>query len=249
MKKFLAKLLIAGCLSFGVTGSAFGVTITKPDAVVELFTSQGCYSCPAADKVLGKFSENGNILGLSWHVNYWDYLGWKDTFASAENTERQYGYARSLRERQVYTPQAIINGREHAEGWDEAKIRSMASAFKASGQGMFVPIDVTMKDDSLHIQIDEGAVEKSATLYMVFFNKVHTVDIARGENGGKTLVYHNVVHKAQPLGLVKRSGFDMGYPKMEIAQSDFESCAIILQTNDKNGNPGAVIGAVVISDW
>ncbi len=91
-------MLVASTLSVGVLKSG-AAEITQPSGVVELFTSQGCYSCPPADKLVGEFSKENKILALSWHVNYWDYLGWKDVFASKSNTERQYRYAKSLEER------------------------------------------------------------------------------------------------------------------------------------------------------
>lgn len=227
---------------------AHAVTIEKPKGVVELFTSQGCYSCPPADKLIGKFAKSNEILGLSLHVDYWDYLGWKDTFASADNTQRQYSYARALRERQVYTPQAVINGRVHAVGSHEGKIVTHVDAFNTAKQGLTVPIDVSMTDESLNIKVEKNALVENATLYMVFFNKVETVKIDRGENGGKTLNYHNVVHRMQPMGLVKKTGFDMDYPVVELVNSGFDGCALILQKHDASGNPGAILGAVVLSD-
>lgn len=241
-------MLVIGAATVSLNSVANAVTITKPKGVVELFTSQGCYSCPPADKLIGKFADSSDVLGLSFHVDYWDYLGWKDSFASPENTQRQYSYARALRERQVYTPQAVVNGRAHTVGSDERKIRALIDRFKAAGNGMSVPINVEMGQESLKITISEGDLKGSATLHMVMFNKSHTVKIDRGENGGKTLTYHNVVHRAQPLGLVKTEGFDMDYPAVEMANSGFDSCALILQRNDANGNPGEIIGAVVLSD-
>ena len=178
-----------------------------------------------------------------------DYLGWKDTFASRENTERQYSYARALRERQVYTPQAVINGLVHAVGSNERQIRSYMGQLTSTGNGLHVPIHVKMQQDGLNISIKKGSVSGNATLHMLFFKRSNRVKIDRGENGGKTLNYHNVVHRSQPLGLVKGDGFDMNYPVVEMAKSGFDSCAFILQRYDANGNPGAIIGAVSISDF
>ncbi len=92
-------------IAFAVQGATgYSAEIRHPKAVVEMFTSQGCHSCPPADRIMAKFAREDQILALSWHVDYWDYLGWKDTFASKSNTKRQYAYARSLEEQQVYTP-------------------------------------------------------------------------------------------------------------------------------------------------
>lgn len=233
----------------GVTStSALAAEITQPKAVVELFTSQGCYSCPPADKIIGEYSKGSDILGLSWHVDYWDYLGWKDVFASKSNTQRQYAYARALKERQVYTPQAVINGRTHAVGSRKGDIKKAITTFSKSNRGMIVPINATMTDTSIKIAIENTLDAADATLYMVFFNKEHKVKIKRGENGGKTLTYHNVVHGSQALGIVKANGFEMEFPMAELKRHGYDGCALILQKNDAAGNPSAIVGATVITD-
>lgn len=244
----MRKLLLSIFLAASSLSSANAVDIKQPSGVVEIFTSQGCYSCPPADKLVGKFSKTNDVLALSWHVDYWDYLGWKDSFASKVNTQRQYDYARALKERQVYTPQAVINGRSHAVGSNESDIKNALSKFGNSSRGMIVPIKASLNNKSLNIKIDDNVNSNDATLYMVFFNKEHKVKIKRGENGGKTLSYHNVVHGSQALGIVKADGFDMNYPVAEIKKLGFDGCALILQKLDANGNPAAIIGATVITD-
>lgn len=248
----LKTLLSTALAAFGILASSthsFALEFKQPRAVVELFTSQGCHSCPPADKLIGKFSKEDDILGLSLHVNYWDYLGWKDSFASEETTKRQYSYGRSLGEGQVYTPQAIVNGRAHVVGSDEGKIRALVDYYENSGDGLTVPINVDVNNGKLSIGVDPGDVKQQATLFMVFFNREHSVKIARGENGGKELTYSNVVHEMQPIAVVEASGFQMNYPVMEIKREGFDSCAIILQTQDRSGNPGPILGAAVLSDW
>ena len=229
------------------SGQVLAVEITKPKGVVELFTSQGCYSCPPADKLIAKFSTSNDILALSWHVDYWDYLGWKDSLASRSNTERQYSYARALKERQVYTPQAVINGRSHVVGSNEAAITTALDKYSKTNKGMIVPINASMTDSSLRISVPDTDEAKNSTLYMIFFNKKHTVKIDRGENGGKTLSYHNVVHDSQALGMIKPGGFDMDFPLSEMKRRGFDSCALLLQTTDDKGNPSVIIGATIIS--
>ncbi|MGI9350521.1 MAG: DUF1223 domain-containing protein [Rhizobiaceae bacterium] len=245
LRRLLTTFLVTGA---ALISAAEAADVTKPKGVIELFTSQGCYSCPPADKLIGKFSRDGDYLALSWHVDYWDYLGWKDTFASPKNTERQQNYARMLQERQVYTPQAVLNGRVHEVGSREGKIKSLFKQLEQGDQDLSVPIDVVVDKESVNIRVAPGAVTEKATLHLVFFNKLETVKIERGENGGKKLQYHNVVHATQPLGLIGEDGYDMGYPTMEMAKSGFDSCALILQTHDSDGNPSAIIGATVLSD-
>lgn len=233
---------------FAAPKQTLAAEIKQPTGVVELFTSQGCYSCPPADELVGKFAKTNEVLALSWHVNYWDYLGWKDSFASDANTRRQYDYAKSLQERQVYTPQAVINGREHVVGSDEAKLNGTLKSLERDGKGMIVPINASVDGKSIRINIDHSKEADEATLLMIFFNKAHEVKIKRGENGGKTLTYHNVVHDSQTLGMVKQNGLQLDFSIMQMKKRGFDGTALILQKMDENGNPSAIIGATVITD-
>src|SRR6478752_10718830 len=110
-----------------------------PKGVVELFTSQGCSSCPPADAAFRKLVERGDVIALAYHVDYWNYLGWADTLSSKENTERQYGYARTMGRSNVYTPQVVVNGRDHVAGADLNGITSKLDGFVTEGKGLTVP--------------------------------------------------------------------------------------------------------------
>src|SRR4249919_2286908 len=105
-----------------VFGSMAAPASAEPRAVVELFTSQGCSSCPAADKLLGELAGDSSLIALSIPIDYWDYLGWKDTLASAGHSARQRAYARMRGDRQVYTPQIVVNGATHVLGSDRAAV-------------------------------------------------------------------------------------------------------------------------------
>ncbi len=249
MHKFLKSLLFALSVTGLSHSVALGAEIYQPKAVVELFTSQGCHSCPPADKIIGKFSKEKEVLGLSWHVDYWDYLGWKDTFASRANTERQYSYARALQERQVYTPQAVINGRAHEVGSREGRLVGTINQFSASKRGMLVPINANVGGDSLNIKIDDTSIADNSTLYIIYFDKDASVKITRGENTGKTITYHNIVRKIQPLGMLKSAGLNMDFPLSEIKREGTDSAALILQNSDAHGEPSSIIGAVVLSEF
>jgi len=248
MRKFMKSLFFAACAAGMTHSAAIGAEIYKPKAVVELFTSQGCHSCPPADKIIGKFSKGKEVLGLSWHVDYWDYLGWKDTFASRSNTERQYSYARALRERQVYTPQAVINGRTHEVGSRENRLVGTINSFTNTNKGMNVPIDANLDGESLSINIESATDAANSTLYIIYFDSQEEVKIDRGENTGKTITYHNIVKKIQPLGMVKSSGLTMDFPVSEIKREGTDSAALILQKLDGHGEPSAIVGALVLAD-
>lgn len=220
-----------------------------PKAVVEMFTSQGCSSCPPADKIMAGYSKNKDILSLSWHVDYWNYLGWKDTFSKVQFTDRQRRYANSLKERQIYTPQAIVNGRDHAVGSRKGKIDGMMKGFSSSGKGLSVPISVKTTKDKLQIRVTNGEnLKNHPTLYMVYFNNSEKVKIERGENRGKTITYHNIVQETQMLGMLKDGAISVDLPLSEIKRAGFDSCAVLLQERNADGSPGAIIGASVVEN-
>lgn len=244
-------IIIAAALVsvIGVFGSiAEAATIKKPKAVLELFTSQGCSSCPPADKLLGKFAAGDDVLAISWHVDYWDYLGWKDSFASPENTQRQYRYAQTLNETQVYTPQAIINGRAHVVGSRERLIRETIAGLSAENKGLTVPIDVSIDESRINLQIAENPAAKDATVYILSMRRDTTVEIARGENSGKSYTYYNVMQAMRPVGMITAEGLSMEYPLAELKREGYDCHAIIVQRSDNEGNPSAILGAVFLED-
>ncbi len=231
------------------TNIATAANVKTPKAVVEVFTSQGCHSCPPADKIVEKFSQEGDVLAISVHVDYWDYLGWKDIFASKENTLRQYGYARSMGESQVYTPQAVINGRDHVVGSRENAIMKTISKHNSLNQGLTVPINASVNENSIGISIDADARVGDATLYVISMKKSQAVDIKRGENTGKTIKYHNIMSAMQPIGMIKPNGLNIEYPIADLKRQGHDRYAFILQSMDKGGNPGPILGAVYIEDF
>ncbi len=218
---------------------------TQPIAVVEMFTSQGCSSCPPADKVVAAYAKDNNVLALSMHVDYWNYLGWKDTFSKPEFTKRQQNYAVSFARRGVYTPQAVVNGRNHVVGSYGAEITDLIKRYKTSNRGLDVPITASVNGDTVNIKTSAQAGD--ATLYIVYFDKKRNVKIKRGENSGKTITYHNVVRNIATLGMMKQGKMDITMPMAELKSHGAEACAIILQRTTKNGTPGAIIGATVIN--
>lgn len=208
--------------------------------VVELFTSQGCSSCPPADKLLQSYAKRDDVLALSFHVDYWNYLGWQDTFSKARFTERQYRYAASFNRRGVYTPQAIINGRTHVVGSRGEEVASLLKAYGDSNKGLTTSLAVSQSDGVIRISSDSA---ESATLWLVTYYKSRAVDIKRGENRGKSITYHNVVRDISMLGMVKDGVLDLSLPVAELARSDADGRALVLQKTTKDGKPGPIIGA------
>ena len=218
----------------------------KPVAVVELFTSQGCSSCPAADKILAEYAKRKDVLALSFHVDYWNYLGWKDTFSRSEFTDRQRRYATSFRRHGVYTPQVVVNGRDHAVGSRKRDIEALIDGYVRDGKSMSVAVNT--KRDAEKIRVTTEASSGDATLWVVYFDKKRSVKIERGENRGRTITYHNVVRDVSMLGMMKQGKLDVTLPLEEMKRRGFESCAIVLQQNTAFGTPGPILGAAVIDN-
>ena len=223
---------------------AAGPAAAETRAVIELFTSQGCSSCPPADALLAEYADRDDILALSFNVDYWDMLGWKDTLASHDNTERQRNYALARGDGQVYTPQAVIDGRVHVVGSNRAAIES---ALGADG-GLSVPIDLSLSGDSLSVDI--GAATEAnlphATLWFVMYDRSVRVTIERGENSGKTITYSNVVRKLRPIAMWKGEPMSVDLARSEIKHAKVGSCAVLLQAESDGGLPGRILGAATI---
>lgn len=223
----------------------------SPKAVVELFTSQGCSSCPPADKYLAVLAKRKDVLALSWHVDYWNYLGWKDTFSHASFTERQQRYAVSFGKRSVYTPQAVVNGRDHAVGSRKRDIDGLISKFEDQGKGLRVKLNISQSQGGLNITADEAALSQIgyATAFIVSVDKSRAVKIQRGENAGETVVYHNVVRQIVMAGMTHNGKLDLTLPIQEIQRGGGEAFAVILQKTTKSGSPGPIVGATIIQEF
>ena len=241
MKTALALVALGALFAGPVTASD-----QKLDGVVELFTSQGCSSCPPADAVLGELAEQGNVVALAYHVDYWNYLGWKDTFSSEEATKRQYDYARTLGRTSVYTPQAIVNGRDHLNGADKRGINGKVKAFDQAGRGLVVPVKAERDGDRIKIDVGEG--DGKGNIILVYFDRENTVDVKRGENRGRKLTYWNSVKDIQTVAMWDGEAMELTLPKSVMAANGHDGCAILLQTMRSNGVPGAIIGADVIME-
>lgn len=171
---------------------------TSP-VVVELFTSQGCSSCPAADAILRELAERDDVIALALHVDYWDYIGWKDTFGSPAHSDRQRAYAAAGQRRSIYTPEMIVNGQTDIVG---AKAMALSKAISEHAQETAqVALDITRDGANLNISAQKlGAVTGPMTVYMLRYTPRRVTEIKRGENAGKTIEYSNIVEGWQVLG-------------------------------------------------
>eukprot|EP01037_Dinobryon_pediforme_P002346 gene2346-2383_t len=182
-------------LALGAVLAVSPVQAEPLKSVVELFTSQGCSSCPPADQLLGQLAHAPDSLVLSFSVDYWDYIGWKDTFASPAFTQRQKAYAAARGDGAVYTPQAIVDGLTHTVGSDGDALRG---AMAANAGVLSVAVHLTETADKLHVAVDAGAGTGSVWLLKIV--SAHEVAIARGENAHKSIKYTNIVRGMTRLG-------------------------------------------------
>lgn len=239
------RLLLAAAAALLCIAPSFAGDSFKPKGVVELFTSQGCNSCPKADAVLSELAERGDVIALGYHVDYWDYLGWKDTLATPENTERQKLYGEAFGKREIYTPQAIINGRVHVKGGKRSAVNAALSELERTDKGLSVPITVTRVGESVVIDA-AGAPEGKgdAHLVLVHFERSKSVSIERGENKGRMITYANPVTDVQTAGMWHGKATRIELPRSEINKKG--GCAVLLQQVSRNGLPGPILGAAIV---
>lgn len=162
------------------------------DVVVELFTSQGCSSCPPADELLGQLVKKDGVIALSLHVDYWDYLGWKDAFAQPKFTQRQRAYAAIAGSSMIYTPQMVVGGTESIVGTRGLELSETISLQSAQTP----PVSLTAARNSGGVTIDvqaSGNLPSGMVVFLVQFSPTESVEIKRGENAGREISYHNVV--------------------------------------------------------
>ena len=180
-------------LTFAMLGTFFGGMVSAQDrpVVLELFTSQGCSSCPPADELLHKLAKEDDIIALSLHVDYWDYIGWKDSFADPAYTQRQRSYAQRQRERMVYTPQIMVNGVEHVVG--NRSERVIAALEKHRQSPPVVALAASRQGENVIIDLSKAAKPGDFIVHLVTYKPSRQVAIKRGENAGRTISYTNVV--------------------------------------------------------
>jgi len=223
------------------TGTSFLVQAREArqvETVVELFTSQGCSSCPPADALMGKLVQNPDILGLSFSVTYWDYIGWPDTFGSAVNDDRQVQYRDKLGARYVYTPQMIIAGQVHFVGSNEDQLQTNLDQYKGHARS----IQLKWRFTGPYIEIDLPEKAVNATVWQLDMDARKEVEIRRGENRGLSAVYHNVVRKITSLGSWDGTPKTLKLDLDALMAEGRDTCAILIQ---KDGF-GPIIGALVI---
>ena len=192
---------IAILAALGFASLALSAPVAQAEGsmvVVELYTSQGCSSCPPADEVLAQLSGRDDVIALSLHVDYWDYLGWRDTFAQHQFTQRQVAYRDAWRKSVVYTPQMVVQGRHDVMG---SRVDELAAAIDDALQ-VEPPVSVAIERQGgmLKCRIEPGPERAVGIVWIAKYTINATVEIARGENAGRTITYRNVVNSLNRIG-------------------------------------------------
>jgi hypothetical protein len=218
---FIAALAVSAA-GFSAQSSAGEVR-----GVVELFTSQGCSDCPPADRAFSGVINKNGVLGLAWHVDYWDYLGWRDTFSSAQATARQGNYGKGK-----YTPEVIVNGTTVISN-------SSSSSAIASALGGSLPVNVSLRSNGKGYTVEVGSGSGHANLLLVKFYRSKTVAIQRGENAGKNVTYQHPVIGSRRIGAWNGKSQSIALKPGEC--SGGTGCAVLLQVG-----VGRILGAATL---
>ena len=221
--------------------AAAGPAEAAGPVVVELFTSQGCSSCPPADAYLRELADRPDVLALAFHVDYWNYIGWTDPFATRWATQRQRNYGKSLGQRYVYTPEMVVAGAAHEIGSERAAVERLITAHRAD-PGPNVTLS-RREDGSVALSVAASATAAPATLWLVRFDREHETKVARGENGGRTLRNVRVVRAIDEIGTWSGDALELTLAQERLRGAGDGGCAVLVQAADA----GPILGAALLT--
>jgi hypothetical protein len=251
----LAVIMIYHSISrwSGALGVCAVVAIVRPAhadprAVVELFTSQGCSSCPAADKVLGELARDPNVIALSLPIDYWDYLGWKDTLADSRFSARQKAYSHARGDRNLYTPQMIVNGSAQVIGSDRAAIEGAITNTSSAEGVMSVPVTMTLSGKLINVSVEASKVATAGRgeVWLCSVSRAVPISIGRGENRGQQITYYNVVRNLVKVGDWNGGAGSWTIPLENISREGVDAAVVYVQDGNRD-KPGAMLGAAYTS--
>lgn len=217
----------------------------EPRAVVELFTSQGCSSCPPADRIVGELARDPSVIALSMPVDYWDYLGWKDTLADSRFSARQKAYSHTRGDRNLYTPQMIVNGSAQVIGNDRAAIDSAIKSTSKDGV-MSVPVTMKLSGKLLDISVEASKVPNGGRgeIWLCSVSRSVPISVGRGENRGRELTYYNVVRNLVKVGDWNGNSGNWTVPLENISREGIDAAVVYVQDGSRE-RPGAMLGAAI----
>jgi hypothetical protein len=235
-------LPIVSLLAFAPETPALAQQGTAANAVVELFTSQGCSVCSTADALLKSYAERSDVVALTLPVDYWDYLGWKDTLASPKFSSRQRAYAKARGDGVVYTPQVVVNGMAHVVGSQRGEIDRVIEFTSSKLARAWVPLRVWTDKETVTIEADaaiDSGRSVAGTVWLAVVEPRVEVDVRHGENRGRKLTYYNVVRELTAVGMWSGQATRLQLQHGALGKSSTDRCAVLLQ----QGTAGPIIGA------
>jgi hypothetical protein len=245
MGKGLRVVAIGGVLALLAVPAAVCASELKPvKTVLELFTSQGCSSCPKADKLLGEYAADKRFIALSLAVDYWDYLGWRDTLALHAHSLRQKGYAIHRGDRNVYTPQIVLNGKTEAIGNNRQEIEKAVADIERKVP-LALPVSLKRNDNSIEIEVGAGGGPVASVWLLAVLQKAPVL-IERGENRGKTITYHNVVRGWIKIAEWSGQSVKRTHSIAELGQNGADAAVVVVQSGSPEA-PGVIRGAAMLA--
>ncbi|WP_038013633.1 DUF1223 domain-containing protein [Thalassobaculum salexigens] len=213
-RRSFSAIAAAGLAAAALPRSGAAVGLSPRPVVVELFTSQGCSSCPPADAYLGRLAARDDVIALAYHIDYWDYIGWPDPFADAAFTARQRAYQHALGNRTLYTPQMVIDGAVDAVGSDSRAVDGIIRERLAAGSDdrPVVRVEASLSHGELRAEIHDTGMPGPADVLAVAYDAHHKTQIRRGENTGLSLENFNVVRAIRKIGEFHGPGRSLSVP-------------------------------------
>lgn len=242
---FVALLLLIGISALAQNNT--DKKVRKGIAVLELFTSEGCSSCPPADELMGRIQneyKDDNVYILSYHVDYWDRQGWKDIFSNPDYTKRQYDYAKWLEKEPIYTPQLVVNGKKDYIASDEVAVRNAIKSTLAKPAAADLDLEITQLNNKLNISYNANGISKNTVLVLAVIQKSAKSNVKRGENAHRILSHYQIVKQFSSIAL-KNNGKGLATistPK-EFNFNDFEVIGFV-----QDNNSGAILAAEKITN-
>jgi hypothetical protein len=238
-----SRVALLGVFATAFVAVTTSAVLAQPRAVIELFTSQGCSSCPPADQLLGELGEDSSIIAMSLPISYWDYLGWKDTLAIPGHSNRQRAYSRQRGDREVYTPQAIIDGSVQVLGSDRVAIEDAIEQTRKHPEVLTLPVSLSVAGGQIKVTAP-AKILGTGEVWLCSLSKAVPVIISRGENRGRTITYHNVVRGWSKLGDWDGAAATWTLPVTAVEGDDVDTVMVMVQAGNAQ-NPGSILGAAM----
>jgi hypothetical protein len=223
--------------------TACGPALAQPRAVIELFTSQGCSSCPPADRMMGSWSKDPSLIALSLPVDYWDYLGWKDTLANHGFSQRQRAYSEARGDRAVYTPQIVVDGVQHAVGSNDGEVLRAIAIAGTHPSVLTVPVAIAGRSGAAY-SVTLGKTALRGEVWVVPVEREAKVVIERGENVGQTVTYSNVARGFRKIADYDGAAATLTLKPEDVGAPGADSFVVLVQATT-GGMPGAILGAAM----